>query len=105
MEQSLVQYKTFYEVANAENISKAARILMVSQPAVSKSLKKLEQDLGIKLFDRSSISFELTPQGKLLYDHLNEAFNHIKEAENKLKVFSNINFGHLRIGVSQTLAK
>lgn len=105
MEQSLSQYKTFYEVANAENISKAARILLISQPAVSKSIKKLESDLGIKLFDRTSVGFNLTPQGKLLYDHLTVAFNHISDAENQLKVFSNINFGHLRVGVSQTLAK
>lgn len=47
MQQSLSQYKTFYEVAKAENVSKAARILLISQPAVSKSIKKLKNLLGL----------------------------------------------------------
>jgi len=46
MQQSLTQYKTFYEVAKSENVSKASRILLISQPAVSKSIKKLE-DKGL----------------------------------------------------------
>ena len=105
MQQSLSQYKTFYEVAKAENVSKAARILLISQPAVSKSIKKLESSLGIKLFDRTTVGTNLTKEGKLLFDYLTTAFNYINDAELKLKTFSNINFGHLRIGSSETLCK
>lgn len=105
MQQSLTQYKTFYEVAKSENVSKASRILLISQPAVSKSIKKLEEALGVKLFDRTTVGLNLTKEGKILYDHLTTAFNHINDAELKLKTFSNINFGHLRIGVSETLCK
>lgn len=105
MQQSLTQYKTFYEVAKAENVSKASRILLISQPAVSKSIKKLEESLGIKLFDRTTVGLNLTAEGKFLYEHLTTAFNHINDAELKLKTFSNINFGHLRIGSSQSLLK
>lgn len=105
MQQSLSQYKTFYEVAKSENVSKAARILLISQPAVSKSIKKLEESLGVKLFDRTTIGLNLTKEGKLLYEYLTTAFNHINDAELKLKTFSNINFGHLRIGVTETLCK
>ena len=105
MEQSLSQYKTFYEVAKSENISKASRILLISQPAVSKSIKKLESSLGIKLFDRTTVGLNLTAEGKLLYEHLTSAFNQINDAELKLKTFSNINFGHIRIGASQSLIK
>ena len=105
MQQSLSQYKTFYEVAKSENVSKAARILLISQPAVSKSIKKLEESLGVKLFDRTTIGLNLTKEGKMLYEYLTTAFNHINDAELKLKTFSNINFGHLRIGVTETLCK
>ena len=105
MQHSLSQYKTFYEVAKAENVSKAARILIISQPAVSKSIKKLEESLGVKLFDRTSVRLNLTKEGKLLYDYLTTAFNQINDAELKLKTFSEINFGHLRIGATETLCK
>ena len=105
MQQSLTQYKTFYEVAKSENVSKASRILLISQPAVSKSIKKLEDSLGVKLFDRTTVGLNLTSEGKLLYEHLTTAFNHINDAELKLKTFSNINFGHLRIAASQSLLK
>lgn len=105
MQHSLSQYKTFYEVAKAENVSKAARILLISQPAVSKSIKKLEKSLGVKLFDRTTVGTNLTSEGKLLFEYLTIAFNQINDAELKLKTFSDINFGHLRIGSSETLCK
>lgn len=105
MQQSLTSYKTFYEVAKLENVSKASKILLISQPAVSKTIKKLENSLGIKLFDRTTVGLNLTSEGKVLYEHLTTAFNHINDAELKLKTFSNINFGHIRIGASQSLLK
>ena len=46
MEQNLSQYKIFYEVAKAGNISRAAKELYISQPAISKSISKLEDSLG-----------------------------------------------------------
>ena len=54
MEQNLSQYKIFYEVAKAGNISKAAKELYISQPAISKAISKLEDSLGLSLFTRSS---------------------------------------------------
>ena len=105
MQQTLTQYKTFYEVAKSENVSKASRILLISQPAVSKSIKKLEESLGVKLFDRTTIGLNLTSEGKLLYESLTTAFNYINDIELKLKTFSNINFGHIRIAASQSLIR
>ena len=58
MEQHLSQYKIFYAVAKAGNISKAAKELFISQPAISKSISKLEENLGrlivYKEFQRGS---------------------------------------------------
>ena len=66
MEQNLSQYKIFYEVAKAGNISKAAKELYISQPAISKAIQKLEQNLDTLLFKRSSRGVTLTPDGELL---------------------------------------
>ena len=54
MNQNLSSYRIFYTVANTGNISKAAKELYISQPAISKSIQKLEESVGCKLFSRSS---------------------------------------------------
>ncbi len=74
MEQTLSSYRIFYAVANTGNISKAAKELYISQPAISKSIQKLEENVGVKLFDRSSRGVSLTPEGQLLYTHVKSAF-------------------------------
>ncbi len=56
-------YKVFFVVANCKNISRAAEVLFVSQPAVSKSIKTLETSLNVNLFSRSSKGVNLTPEG------------------------------------------
>ena len=53
MEQHLTQYRIFYAVARAGNISRAAKELFISQPAISKSISKLEESLGMALFIRN----------------------------------------------------
>ena len=75
MEQNLSQYKIFYEVAKAGNISKAAKELYISQPAISKAISKLEDSLGLPLFTRSSRGVQLTPEGEILFTHAREAFD------------------------------
>ena len=60
MDQNLSLYKVFYTVANTGNISKAAAELFISQPAISKSIRKLEQSLDVTLFSRNSRGVQLT---------------------------------------------
>ena len=73
MEQHLSQYKIFYEVARCGNISRAAKELYISQPAISKAISKLEESLGIKLFSRNSRGVQLTREGTILFQHVNIA--------------------------------
>ena len=54
MYDNLNNYRIFYAVASLGNISRAADALYISQPAISKSINKLEEGLGIKLFIRNS---------------------------------------------------
>ena len=105
MNQNLSSYWIFYTVANAGNISKAAKELYISQPAISKSIQKLEENLNCKLFSRSSRGVVLTDEGKLLYEHVSEAFETLTMGEEKLKRSIELGVGHLKIGVSSTLCK
>lgn len=105
MEQNLNHYKIFYEVARCGNISKAAENLYISQPAVSKSITKLEQSISHTLFIRSKRGVKLTEEGKTLYEHLEKAFDTIDHAEKKLKQIGELGMGQLRIGASTSLCK
>ncbi|RGY95704.1 LysR family transcriptional regulator [Clostridium sp. AM58-1XD] len=105
MEQHLSQYKIFYEVAKAGNISKAAKELYISQPAISKAIGKLEDNLGVSLFTRNSRGVHLTEEGELLFVHTKAAFEFLNRGEKELKRIRDFNIGHLRIGVSNTLCR
>lgn len=105
MEQNLSQYKIFYEVAKAGNISKAAKELYISQPAISKSISKLEDSLGTTLFNRNSRGVQLTEEGQVLFEHTSAAFEALSQGEQELKRIRNFHMGHIRIGVSNTLCR
>ena len=105
MNHNLSSYRIFYTVANSGNISKAAKELYISQPAISKSIQKLEESVGCKLFSRSSRGVVLTEEGRLLYSHVSEAFETLTLGEEKLRRSIELGVGHLKIGVSTTLCK
>lgn len=105
MNQNLSSYWIFYTVANAGNISKAAKELYISQPAISKSIQKLEESLNCRLFSRSSRGVMLTEEGRLLFGHVKEAFEALTIGEDKLKRSIEFGISHLKIGVSSTLCK
>lgn len=105
MEQHLSQYRIFYAVAKAGNISRAAKELFISQPAISKSISKLEESLGVILFTRGSRGVQLTAEGQVLFTHVSNAFDTLSRGENELKRVSTFNIGQLKIGVSNTLCK
>jgi DNA-binding transcriptional LysR family regulator len=105
MTQNLSSYRIFYSVAECGNISKAASELYISQPAISKSIRKLEDSLGVTLFVRSSRGVTLTEEGKLLFEHVKSAFEMLQSGEDKLLRNLELGVGHLKIGVSSTLCK
>ena len=105
MNQNLSFYRIFYATALAGNISKAANELFISQPAISQSIKKLEQSLDTALFVRSSRGVQLTEEGELLFSHVKSAFRTLEAGEHQLRLRRELGMGHLRIGVSSTLCK
>jgi len=98
-------YRVFYTVANTGNITKAAEELMISQPAISKSIKNLEEQLGGQLFIRTKRGVILTDEGKEFYNYISRAMEYIYNAENKFKDLINLNTGTIKIGISTTLTK
>ncbi len=102
---SLSAYRIFNAVAKTENISVAAKELYISQPAISKAIAKLEQNMSVPLFTRNSRGVKLTEEGKQLYNYTKVAFNTLKEGEDAMKRIHQLGIGHIRIGVSTTLCK
>ncbi len=98
-------YHIFYTVAQCGNISAAAKKLYISQPAVSKSISRLEESFASPLLVRSSRGVTLTENGKLLYRHLETAFQAIRQGEEMISQGDLLGAGRLSIGVSATLCK
>lgn len=105
MNQNLSLYHIFNTVAASSNISHAAKQLYISQPAVSKAISNLEDNLQLTLFKRSSKGVSLTDEGRLLFDHTKTAFETLQRGEDILKRIHDLGMGQLRIGVSTTLCK
>jgi len=98
-------YKIFYHVAKTNSFSKAGKKLFISQSAVSQSIKSLEEKLGTSLFYRKTRSIKLTKDGELLFKHVEQAYNFLKGAENKIAEMQNLKSGEMRIGVGDTICK
>ena len=98
-------YRIFYVVANNGNITKAADELSISQPAISKAIKNLEEQLGGQLFTRTKRGVNLTEEGKEFYNYIKQAMEYISSAENKFTELINLKTGCIRIGIGTTLTK
>lgn len=98
-------YRIFYVVAQHKNITKAAEELLISQPAISKSIKNLEEQLGGQLFIRTKRGVNLTEEGKAFYKYIEQAIEYIDNAERKFSELKNLETGCIKIGISSTLTK
>lgn len=98
-------YRVFYTVATTKNITKAANELMISQPAISKAIKNLEDQLGGQLFIRTKRGVILTDEGKEFYHYISQAMEYIHNAEHRFNDLINLDTGTIKIGVSATITK
>ncbi len=105
MNVDLELYRVFYTVAKNKHMTKASKDLHISQPAISQSIKKLEDQLGGTLFLRSNKGMELTEEGKMFYEYVKGALELINNAENEFTSFKNLSKGEVKIGCSTTLTK
>ena len=90
---NLELYKIFVVVANELNVTKASEKLNISQPAVTKHIKNLENTIGITLFKRSNKGLELTEMGLELYESLKNPINEIIKIDNNFSKEKTVNIG------------
>ena len=92
------QYKLFYLVCKNRSFSKTAHLLGVTQPSVSYNIKKLEEFLGVKLFERGNV-LTLTPEAEALLPYVEESINSLKKGQIKVNELINLARGQISIGV------
>lgn len=86
-------YRIFKIVADEENLTRASEKLSISQPAVTKHIHNLENELGIKLFTRTRYGMILTEDGKMIYSQIKEPINALVNVEKSLQQFTSLNLG------------
>ncbi len=97
-------YRVFYTVAKCGSLTRAAEELYISQPAVSQSIKQLENQLGVSLFNRTHRGMELSEQGgKLIFKEVENALKLLYEAETRIAEMKESATGTIRIGASDTI--
>ena len=101
----LENYRVLCKVAQHKSFSGAAQELFLSQPAVSQSVRQLEEQLGMQLFVRSSKKVELTPQGSILYEYASSALGLLESAEQQLSGLQTLGAGQLRLGAGDITAR
>ena len=95
----------FYEVAKAKSFTKAAEKLYINQSAVSIQVKKFEDILKVKLFDRSSKKIKLTYIGETLYKMAEDIFEKVKRAEKEIARVIEIDRARIAVGASSIIAE
>ncbi len=102
---SLDNYNIFYEVAKEKNITKASEKLFISQPAVSQAIKKLEDNLGLKLFVRSKRGIELTSIGQKIFVKVENAMHNFSAIEQLVDEEKGLLRGDLIFGSGSNVAR
>ena len=95
--------KYVYEVYRLKSVSLAAKSLYISQPALSAAIKKAEKELGAPIFDRKTLPFSLTPEGKIYIEALEKILNIQKQTADRISDLHESRGGTLRIGSSTHL--
>ena len=93
----LSHLKYFQLTAELQHITKAAEQLYISQPALSKTISKLENELGVKLFDREGKNVYLNDYGHCVLEHTNRIFSEFDEMEREISDMKNGTTGSLSV--------
>ena len=97
---NLEYYKVFYYIVKTGSLTGAAGELSISQPAVSQSVRQLENQLNAKLFIRGTRGISLTQEGRLLYSYIANGYEQMELGEKKLRQMLNLEIGEIKIGAS-----
>ncbi len=93
------QLRYFMEIARQNNFTKAANLLHIAQPAVSVSIKKLEEELDLTLFNRQEKKISLTAEGEIFLEHVKRILDEVKSAEMEMGALKGLDRGEVRLGI------
>lgn len=99
---NLEYYRVFYYVARLGNATRAAKALYISQPAVSRSIRQLEESLNVALFQRQANGMLLTTEGQKLFKHVEKAFDLLIAGEREIQLHRRNTAGTIRIAATET---
>ena len=102
MNSNFEYYKIFYYVAKYENLTKAETALKTSRPAVTRTIHKLEGELGCRLFTRSKTGMKLTPEGRTFYGYVAAGCAQFFKGENDLSNLISLENGTIYISATET---
>ncbi|SFN85503.1 DNA-binding transcriptional regulator, LysR family [Chitinophaga sp. YR627] len=97
--------KVFYTVARRLSFTKAAEELFISQPAVTKHIHELEQQLGMALFERIGNKIKITRAGQIMLKHADDIFTSYRNLEYEINQLKHEQGGLLSLGASTTIAQ
>lgn len=102
---NLELYRIFYLTAKLGSISKASKELFTSQPAISQSIRQLENKLGGQLFYRNARGVTLTFEGEVLFQYIEQGYIMMETAERKYRELKELSAGQLRISACSEICK
>ncbi len=103
--ENLADLHLLVQTARAGTLSAAARTLGITPAAASAALKRLETQLGVRLFERSTRAMRLTPQGQLLLDYAQRALDLLSEGESQLDAGRGALVGSVRVAAPSDLTR
>ena len=95
----LLQLHYFLELSRTEHVTQTAENLHISQPALSSTIRKLEKELGISLFERTGRNIRLTEYGKVYQDYVREALFSLEQGQKALQRIQDSTYNTIRLGV------
>lgn len=95
--------KIFYEVASELNMTKVAEKLYISQSAISQTIREIEEELDIKLFERIGKKIYLSYEGEIFLKYVRRLLNVYEDSNRAMKELKNFEKGKLKIGASTTI--
>ncbi len=93
----LLQLSYFRVVARAEHMTKAAEKLSIAQPSLSKTIRRLEKEIGVPLFDRQGRSIQLNQFGKAFLEHVDTMFYELEEGQRKVRDMAGLEYGEVSL--------
>lgn len=96
------QLRTFTVIAREGQMTKAAQALHLTQPALSAQLSKLEDDLGVRLFDRTPRGMTLTAEGQLFLTFVEDALSRLNDGQRAIRELKGLEVGSLSVGGGAT---